>query len=53
VLATAHDVAAALRCCHEQGVLHGNLTAGNVQLAGMGDAASWDERGFQAKVRLK
>jgi hypothetical protein len=40
-----------MRYCHEQGVLHGDLTAGNVMLMGQ-PAAGPGQRDFTAKVRL-
>ncbi|KAI3431775.1 hypothetical protein D9Q98_010531 [Chlorella vulgaris] len=49
ILATAQEIAAAMRYCHEQGVLHGDLTAGNVMLMGQ-PAAGPGQRDFTAKV---
>ncbi|KAL4452748.1 hypothetical protein ABPG75_008410 [Micractinium tetrahymenae] len=50
VLPTAQEIAAALRYLHSEGVIHGDLTPGNVLLTGARHTQRRDPRSFQAKV---
>ena len=51
ILRTAREVAEALRWLHSVGVVHGDLTGGNVLLDGTGcSPTEQDPRGFVAKV---
>ena len=49
IITTAYDIAAAMRYLHNNNILHGDLTAGNVLLASQ-KASKADPRGFIAKV---
>ena len=49
ILATAYEIAAAMRYLHAHRILHGDLTAGNVLLSSCAASAT-DARGFTAKV---
>ncbi|GAX81182.1 hypothetical protein CEUSTIGMA_g8615.t1 [Chlamydomonas eustigma] len=50
VLATAHEIATAMRYLHQSSVVHGDLSGWNIMLSSSGDTASQGGRNFVAKV---
>jgi serine/threonine protein kinase len=50
VVITAHEIACGLQHLHQQGVVHGDLSAFNIMLSTKGPAAQAGGRGFTAKV---
>lgn len=50
VLHTAMEIAAAMQYLHQNNVLHGDLTCGNVLLVGVRHDSPHDKRSFSAKI---
>ena len=50
VVITAHEIASGLQHLHQQGIVHGDLSAFNIMLSTKGQTAQAGARGFTAKV---